>query len=635
MLKIWLLTLLTLIIYPGVDSKAPMYSDNCPIDCTCSKTEVRCNGVIPEHIPEKTEAISLTNIDPTKFYPGMFCNAPWAGVTALSFISIKHVYFNLTGGAFDCLGQLQTFKLTSPYLRHVAVNAFSALTNVTKLDLSGCKFLVWEDVYQVLSVQTNFPKLSRLNLSGSVLGSKFASLDQAFVDALAVRPVRKIDLSFNDFTMDFSVNDRLCSSLRTFVRQNVFILTTQRFNEMGICKSLYSLDISGPRGYTSFAKGLNCVNTSVSFDLERFYWNVHTLYFNKVITKSYRHILENCSFVMFADTMMTELHFTQNYLPLFEVRLFNGRLRSLDISSNSIESLNQNAFQGLPSLKNLDLSKNNLKNMQPLNRSFSVILKTVKLLEVINLSRNNLSNLSGDIFASATELREICLSNNSISKISFEISKLHNMRLLDLRYNQLRYLKSTLQQSLNALYGIQRKLITKTNKTLQVLLEGNPFDCKCDALGFIKWLISTPVITNAQRSDLHCQIDATRSIPFNEDALRAARGDCEQPKRTDRIPLAVVLSAALVVVVFVIILIVYRRIRKKRVIEDNIELLQLNQTRFRFPVFLSFASQDVDFVNLNILQPLQVYACYSSVCSVNGFKLSTAVGSARGVRNVA
>ena len=97
--------------------------------------------------------------------------------------------------------------------------------------------------------------------------------------------------------------------------------------------------------------------------LAKFYDALEKIFLNRIISPATKFEPFNCQLELFVGTNMKHVHFTQNYLPKFELKLVNDHLETLNISRCSIETLHPKAFQGLGNLKELDLSFNRLYEM--------------------------------------------------------------------------------------------------------------------------------------------------------------------------------------------------------------------------------------------------------------------------------
>ena len=343
--------------------------------------------------------------------------------------------------------------------------------------------------------------------------------------------------------------------------------------------------------------------------------------------------------ILFASTCpVRELHFSGNTIPAFRVFFpyHFQHIEHLDLSNNKIKFLHQYVFQSLRSLYNIDLSSNELYEMfsdinvsEVLKTQFqlcelyenffllppklngSALFQNSRLLKVINLSSNNLSRIPNDLFDSNAELKEINMSKNELSQISFKISHLHNLTVLDFRYNKMPYLDTNSRNILDSLSEIQnsRHGFVRNNSKLQILMEGNPFICTCEAQEFLQWFAKAPYFS--ARHTYRCNLNG-KAIKMNSNAdARAAKDDCERSERRLRtILLSTILPGIGILVVTVSTFAICRRRRRKlqkRNLDDRIQMIQMDNLEFQFPVFLSFCSADREFVIEHIYFPLQVF----------------------------
>lgn len=105
------------------------------------------------------------------------------------------------------------------------------------------------------------------------------------------------------------------------------------------------------------------------------------------------------------------------------------RIKSLMLSNLNLEEFDDVEdfkIRELTSIRQLSLSKNKLKHLQP--------LKILETLVTLNISHNQVYNLAP--LESLTSLEELYASNNQISNIS-PLKVLVNLRLLNLYKNKI------------------------------------------------------------------------------------------------------------------------------------------------------------------------------------------------------
>ena len=585
----------------------------CLPNCSCSESVLRCDGYIPFVIPGSFPELVLSNIDPEEFQPQRFCHlhSSWNTLMELDFISVKASRnINLPNGVFDCLGNLTAFRLRSEWLKHFANFTYTGLSNVTLLDLSGCQMMNWNDLYDVLSFGQNFPKLDHLILSGAGnYRAVYLNMDDAFINVLSMRPLAYIDLSYTNFEFNFTKSQNLCKTLRYLSYAGAAVQHTKLFEKGNTCGSLKILDMSDAYELKLMFQHNPCINDTLGLIfLARFYGALEVIVLNRIIMPSTKFVPRNCKLDLFVGSLVTHIHFSQNYLPNFELQLINDQIEFLNISHGNIENIHPKAFKGLGYLNELDLSFNKLSKMSFFDKHFSGLFKYNLYLENVRLNGNELGYIPEETFVSNLYLENLDLSYNLLTQVTFEVAHLLQLKLLDLRFNNIEALDVVSRESLNAVYTNQMN--ANKTETVQVLLHGNPFTCQCRHLSFLQWLVNAPMFSTT-RHEYKCKLDGHNFTVAN-DAISAATGDCKRArlKRLRIVLLSMVLPIC-ALVICLILLLLYKQ-HKKKLLKQRFAngIRRLREDVNRFPVFLSYSSDDCDFVRRHMLQQLQVHCFF-------------------------
>ncbi|CAD8203900.1 unnamed protein product [Paramecium pentaurelia] len=150
---------------------------------------------------------------------------------------------------------------------------------------------------------------------------------------------------------------------------------------------------------------------------------------------------------------------------VYDTHLNYSKTRSINCSHNLLGSTD--GFSQFQCLYNLDLSHNRINQFFQLTSSLVEInlahnllgsvfddfqkslksqgtrlyvgsfLSNLKNLKIIDLSYNNISQISSNIFDSNTQLRKINMSNNQLSGPLWCFTKLENLEIIDVGHNQL------------------------------------------------------------------------------------------------------------------------------------------------------------------------------------------------------
>lgn len=157
---------------------------------------------------------------------------------------------------------------------------------------------------------------------------------------------------------------------------------------------------------------------------------------------------------------LRKLDLSSNSLSSLDVRAFGQlrKLESLQLASNNLNVIDDGALGGLSTLINLNLAHNRfvalpnqlfaqtpyLQDLHLNNNSLSVLapglFDGLEHLVVLNMSRNELSNdwLTPQTFASLLRLVALDMSHNRLTKLeSAVLNPLTSLQILDLSYNRL------------------------------------------------------------------------------------------------------------------------------------------------------------------------------------------------------
>ncbi|XP_063446892.1 toll-like receptor 13 [Mytilus trossulus] len=148
---------------------------------------------------------------------------------------------------------------------------------------------------------------------------------------------------------------------------------------------------------------------------------------------------------------------------------------TLEIFDLSYNNLNKFQFE-MPNLMQLKLQNNGLGKFLASNRYSK---QSAKQLEYVDLSFNQIQSLSFSIFHNHSKLKTIILSHNILSDISFDMSTLPTLEMLNLSHNKIQAFS---EESMNDISNIAR------SSGLKIDLSKNNLQCGCNTLPFIQWM---------------------------------------------------------------------------------------------------------------------------------------------------
>lgn len=128
---------------------------------------------------------------------------------------------------------------------------------------------------------------------------------------------------------------------------------------------------------------------------------------------------------------ITPFHFSGSLSTRFS-RKCGQSIRVLDLSQNNIDNLSAAVFSGLNQLVELSIQRNGLNLIA--DRAFEGLIALSKL----DVSGNRLNSLPPELFSEAKNIREVYLQNNSINVLAPGIfNDLMQLLVLDLSHNEL------------------------------------------------------------------------------------------------------------------------------------------------------------------------------------------------------
>ncbi|XP_059149090.1 toll-like receptor 4 [Physella acuta] len=145
----------------------------------------------------------------------------------------------------------------------------------------------------------------------------------------------------------------------------------------------------------------------------------------------------------------------------------------------------------MPGLETLDLSRNQIPN-DLMSNFGDRLFQNLTNLHQLELSFNSFKSMSSKTFLYNRNLRELFLAGNRFRQFPFNLQYTPNLRVLDLRFNDLITLTADVRYSLD-------KLATD-NKGFNLYLEGNVLSCGCHDIQFLLWMKLTIVNMDLDRN---------------------------------------------------------------------------------------------------------------------------------------
>ncbi|XP_063410644.1 toll-like receptor 4 [Mytilus trossulus] len=152
----------------------------------------------------------------------------------------------------------------------------------------------------------------------------------------------------------------------------------------------------------------------------------------------------------------------------------------------------------------------------------SKFIHGLKRLQYIDFSRNAFEDqFRISTFKSQLDsVQSLILEGNLFTSIPLNLEDLNRLSFLNIRNNKIAYLTTKETDAIEVLFE-------KSNRTMTVLLDGNPLVCTCASLDFVEWLLTTKVTLDSNGSYSCVENDGnitTTSVVYNH--LRIFRIRC-------------------------------------------------------------------------------------------------------------
>uniref|UniRef100_A0A5S6Q044 LRRCT domain-containing protein n=1 Tax=Trichuris muris TaxID=70415 RepID=A0A5S6Q044_TRIMR len=302
--------------------------------------------------------------------------------------------------SFRNLPFLDTVNLQGNNFHNLHMYTFVNLSSVRQIDLSRNEISTISEAAFV-----NLPRLQHLSLRYNKLTSFHPD---TFVHVIKLE------------TLDLSGN-RLVTFDSQFLRQ---------IREMhSIDLSLNQLSSLSLGHLKKTLAGLNLRHNRLKVVDERMFGDMPMLRYLDVSYNVIAHIYPGA---WYQATQLTELYLKANALSHVKKRTFQtgGKMTTLDIGGNQISRLDAGCF-GEESLLHLNLSSNRLARIP-----HEALSSLTKSLSSLDLSFNSIESVESELFSEMRNLTDLSLNSNRIRRISEAAFKgLRKLRLLDLSGN--------------------------------------------------------------------------------------------------------------------------------------------------------------------------------------------------------
>ncbi|XP_045170232.2 toll-like receptor 4 [Mercenaria mercenaria] len=598
----------------------------CPKDCSCHSQTLRCQGnILKVAIPTDTKEVYLTGFQPDPKTSLSKVHATWESVLKLQISLIfpsKIMY--LADRCFEGLLNLTYLGIHGLYPKEptgdffLQSDTFYGLNNVKTLDLSGNPFLLMREVIKSLNTSNIMPALNTIILKDVQTFHHlpvYRTESNNFLKALHPRPIKELSMDGTNFEIDFTYMHNLCKTLEKVSMENAYI-TALYGAEYFVCPSLKELDFTNASvPFLQYMLKIkiqpNPSFVSIFNRYASFVFNVETLNINNFLLPTPAPLSFDNGLIYNVtgiNMKVKYLHFRKNYLKKFNVSFQNMPFppgTEIDVSDNNIEYIHLQSLSPGNNIRKIDLSSNRLHEMEsnyPIE--FANFLRFFTGLEEISLASNNLDSLPRNLFIGNTFLKTVNVSSNMLHFISFGLHSLSNLQYLDASNNVIRKLieHQTREIEKHALnYGTLRR-----NSSFILDISGNSFDCDCRNLQFVRWIGQTSFIGGSGNGYI-CTYDG-KQYDMKTDAFENVTKECKLKLLKRNLTIGICISFLLTISVVTCVTLWHRYRKKQNKIKAFLKQLR-KKDEDHFLAFLSYCSEDTDFVLSEVSQKLNNEIC--------------------------
>lgn len=374
-------------------------------------------------------------------------------------------------GSFQWLSRLQTLILSYNNIKRLTNGTFQGLGRLTRLELTEAL---------VKGRSSSTPVID--DFAFQSLGS----LESLMMQRTAIREITPHTFTGLKSLAELDMSWITCPSLRSITNKTLVSLADSPVRKLNLIRT--NIAELNPGSFSAF-KNL----TILLLDYNHIKQTLTGREFEGLDQIQEIHMANNfqsldlssSSFVNVPNLRVLTLGRSLNALALnLDLSPFKPltRLAILDLSNNNIANINENMLQGLVNLKVLKLQHNNLARLwKRANPGGPVLfLRDAQRLVSLQMDYNGLDEIPVKALRGLTHLRELSLSNNLINNLEDSVfDDLKSLQVLAFEKNLITSVRPEVFR-------------TPVSNLTQLFMGRNPFDCTCESiLWFVTWLNST------------------------------------------------------------------------------------------------------------------------------------------------
>ncbi|KAH9489471.1 hypothetical protein Btru_037738 [Bulinus truncatus] len=505
-------------------------------------------------IMQSKERSTPTILNENYFYQGTFPDTMFGNLTTLTFLSIStlqssSLYFNKE---FNNLNRLSSLTVSAPfceiinnsfenvrfvqnlYLLHTSTpfshEALRSFYNVQNITYSMIPMCLREAIQTLIPLKNKnltylrFHQVKRqdesrtLNYEDGVLTVAMEILEQICIENLILEnndlliinfgwyigtKLKKCLTSltiFDNIIIDFSsiYSLQYLTVLKQVVINGITFTEANHDSRVAIYKRSIQSRNNGPFYRTNVHSSVNTRLDLTNCKLNGTIIDIPLNYSIESISLSSFLVSPITVVIIYSSESLLELSLT--HLNLVEIcfkpnekQQIEGlpNLRMLNISFNDLSNLYPEFFDKYPSLEILSMQHSQLRRTFIFQYSYRLFQNLIHL-QHLDISYNSLDMLSIKTFQTNPNLKSFNISLNKFVNIPFDLKLTEKLQILDISEN-----------AITTLSNMERDQIERNRENLgrfELYLSGNILSCGCNNLQFLKWLQMTNVMIDKDRN---------------------------------------------------------------------------------------------------------------------------------------
>lgn len=187
---------------------------------------------------------------------------------------------------------------------------------------------------------------------------------------------------------------------------------------------------------------------------------------------------------IFNEIPVERIHLGFNQISKMEKESFGGRVTMLNLMCNNLETFNPHWFVNISSLEALNMDGNLLTSVEP------DLFKPMNNLQVLDLKYNHMASIGKGAFSNTAHYHRLDIAHNHLIELKADLFADEHILLDEFAINS------------NNLTFLSTDVLTKLTVTGALILDDNPWQCKCWEI-MKNWISNIHTVINSTTACVH------------------------------------------------------------------------------------------------------------------------------------